>query len=202
LYTQMNLVNPAIFGSFSEFKRTYPGLTDGTATEDTMKEFQQVIHPFILRRTKDQVASELPEKTEIVLRMDMLPDQQAIYDRFRLRYKDRLEKEFATGAVDRIKFSALEGLMKLRQICNSPCLIKEEDFPTSSVKIEKLLETLSSIAERHKVLVFSFFTSMLQRVKEALAAEQISYSYLDGKLSSREREVAVAQFQSDPDVKV
>lgn len=202
LYTQINLVNPAIFGSFTEFKRTYPGLIDGTAAEETVNEFQQVIHPFILRRTKDQVASELPEKTEIVLTMDMLPVQQEIYDRYRIRYKDRLEKEYASGIVDRIKFSALEGLMKLRQICNSPCLIKEEDFPTSSVKIEKLIETLSNISEHHKVLVFSFFTSMLQRVKEAIVAEHISYSYLDGKLSAKERETAVAQFQNDPEVKV
>lgn len=202
LYTQINLVNPDFFGSFLEFKRTYQGITDGTASVATMEDLQNTIDPFLLKRTKKQVASELPDKTETLLTMDMLPEQRKIYDQYRMYYKNQLENKMISEKRESLTFFAMEGLMKLRQICNSPCLLKDKNHPTSSVKIEELLDSLRGIVNEHKVLVFSFFTGMLQKVKEALEEENITYTYLDGQLNQRARQEAVEQFQSNRNIKV
>src|SRR5690606_18445606 len=82
LYAQLSFVNPGFFGTFSDFKRSYKGIADGTATTGTKEELQRVISPFLMRRTKAQVATELPAKTEVILYCDMLSEQRKVYDEY------------------------------------------------------------------------------------------------------------------------
>lgn len=202
LYTQFNLVNANFFGSFSAFKKTYVGVVDGTASEETMRELQKTINPFMLRRTKLQVASELPERTETLLYLDMLPEQRQIYEQYRQYYKGEIEKQMTSHGTEKVKFLALEGLMKLRLICNSPSLLKGQSYPESSIKIEKLIESLKIITKDHKVLVFSFFTSMLQLVSKALQQEEVTHTYLDGQMKQKDRQAAVEKFQEEDGIRV
>lgn len=96
----------------------------------------------------------------------------------------------------------MEALNKLRQICNSPALLKGESFNADSVKLDQIEEILSEVVPGHKVLLFSFFTSMLQLVEERVKAKEVGYAYLDGKLSQQQRQAAVERFQEDESCRV
>lgn len=197
LYAQLSLVNPGFFGTFSDFKRAYPGIADGSASSDTKEELQRAINPFILRRTKKQVAKELPDKSEMILYCEMLPEQRKVYDEYRTFFKSKLSGSFEEGNGGGSKFIAIEGLMKLRQICNSPALLNDGVYPNSSAKLEEMLEQLVDVQGQHKVLIFSAFTAMLSLLKYRLEDAGFEYAYLDGKTSGDERQEQVRRFQED-----
>lgn len=195
LYAQLSFVNPGFFGTFSDFKRTYPGMADGTATAETKAELQRVIGPFILRRTKKQVATELPDKSEMLLYCNMLPEQRRLYDEYRMLFKSKLTDSLEGGNTGRSKFLAIEGLMKLRQICNSPALLKDGDHPNTSAKLDELMDQLNELQSQHKILIFSAFTAMLALLKDRLEEAGVGFAYLDGKTTGDERQKQVTYFQ-------
>lgn len=197
LYAQLSFVNPGFFGTFSDFKRTYPGIADGSAPSETKAELQRVISPFILRRTKKQVARELPDKSEMLLYCEMLPEQRTIYEEYRSLFRSRLVGSFENNNDGRSKFLAIEGLMKLRQICNSPALLKDGIYPNTSAKLDELMEQISELLTHHKILIFSSFTSMLSLLEERLTEIKVGYAYLDGKTSGDNRQAQVRLFQED-----
>ncbi|MFB2119063.1 DEAD/DEAH box helicase [Parapedobacter sp. 2B3] len=202
LYAQLSLVNPGFFGTFSDFKRAYPGIADGSATPDTKEELQRAINPFILRRTKKQVAKELPDKSEMLLYCEMLPEQRNVYDEYRTFFKSKLSGSLEEGNGGRSKFIAIEGLMKLRQICNSPALLNDRVYPNSSTKIDEILDHVVDVQGQHKVLIFSAFTAMLSLLKYRLEDAGIEYAYLDGKTSGDERQEQVLHFQEKEQCRV
>ncbi|SKB81283.1 Helicase conserved C-terminal domain-containing protein [Parapedobacter luteus] len=197
LYAQLSFVNPGFFGTFADFKRTYPGIADGTATAETKTELQRVISPFILRRTKKQVATELPDKSEMLLYCDMLPEQRRLYDEYRKLFKSKLTDSLQGSNTGRSKFLAIEGLMKLRQICNSPALLKDGGHPNASAKLDELMDQIGELQGQHKILVFSAFTAMLALLKDRLVSADIGFAYLDGKTTGDERQKQVAEFQEN-----
>ncbi len=197
LYSQLSFVNPGFFGTFPDFKRTYPGIADGTATEETKAELQRVISPFILRRTKKQVATELPEKSEMLLYCDMLPEQRQVYDEYRMLFKSKLTDSLEGDHARKSKFLAIEGLMKLRQICNSPALLKAGEHPNASAKLDELMDQIAELQSQHKILVFSAFTEMLALLKNRLDEAGLGFAYLDGKTTGDERQKQVAYFQEN-----
>ncbi|WP_353126578.1 DEAD/DEAH box helicase [Parapedobacter pyrenivorans] len=196
LFAQLDFVNPGFLGTYGQFKKNFPGIADNTASKETKESLQRIIAPFLLRRTKAQVAKDLPEKTEMVLYCDMLPEQRKIYERYRKYFRGELEGKVGEG-MDKAKFFVLEGLMKLRQVCNSPSLIKSENLPNLSAKLDEMKEHVLEKTQGHKLLIFSSFTAMLGLMKAELEAFGISYAYLDGKVPGDQRQAAVAKFQND-----
>lgn len=201
LFAQMNFVNPGFFRSFSHFTDNYlKELKNGNP--EILGELKQKIQPFILRRTKEEVLTELPEKTEEYLYCEMGSAQKKIYEAYRNEYRDYLLKKFDEEGANQSKMYVLEGLTKLRQICDSPKLIQPTDSAENSTKIDLLMEHIQEKTGSHKVLIFSQFVKMLDLVRVNLEKLSISYSYLDGQTSLKEREHTVNRFQDESQIRV
>lgn len=201
LYAQFNFINPGFFGSAGQFRLNYAEPIDVYSNEAVSTELKRLVKPFLLRRTKEQVAKDLPPKTESVIYCDMTEKQRVIYNAFLQKYKDYVSQKISENGLQRSKMFVIEALLKLRQICNSPALLNEtETYPNESVKIDLLMEHLGELMQNHKVLVISQFTSMLALIRERIEAAQIPYSYLDGGTTKRKEEVD--EFNGDPSKRV
>lgn len=200
LYAQLSFALPGLLGNAKHFADSYSTPIDKFQDSDRAQELQRKIHPFILRRTKTQVAKELPDKTEMVVYCEMGTEQKRVYD----LYKTEFQK-YLSGLEDSELHSStmhiLQGLTKLRQICNSPALLADDEYyGDRSAKLDELMEQIGKLKDRHKILVFSQFTGMLDLVKECLEAENVAYAYLTGKTKNREEQVTL--FQEDENVRV
>lgn len=203
LYAQMNFVNPGFFGPVDSFKEMYSKAIDKEGNIEVSKELNKLITPFVLRRTKEQVAKDLPEKTENILFCEMGEEQRKVYDAFRNKYRNQLLGRIEKEGLGKAKIYVLEGLMKLRQICDSPAILSdEEDYGKESVKIEELVRHINEKTSNHKILVFSQFVRMLKLIKEELIRDNIDFEYLDGQSSKRQREDSVNRFQENPECRV
>jgi superfamily II DNA or RNA helicase len=196
LFAQMNFVNPGFLGTVDSFKKQYSIPIDKENNAFISSELNKMIHPFILRRTKEQVAKELPPKTETILFCEMGEDQRRVYDAFRNKYRDKLLKRIITDGLEKSKIYVLEGLTKLRQICDSPAILSdEENYGNQSVKIEELKRHILEKTSNHKILIFSQFVRMLKLIREELNREKIDFEYLDGQSTKQQREDSVNRFQ-------
>jgi superfamily II DNA or RNA helicase len=197
LYALMNFVNPGFFGSLRMFKDNLSAMGDDQDKERAGT-LLKMTKPFILRRTKKQVATDLPPKTEMTIWCEMEPAQRKIYDRYRKQFKDYLTDKIDTIGLENSKLYVLKGLMTLRQICNSPVLIKDApDFADHSCKIIELMEHIMEKTTGHKLLIFSAFTGMLGLIRSGLEQQGIVYAYLDGKTTLHKRKEAVTSFQEN-----
>ena len=159
------------------------------------------LRPFILRRTKDQVAPELPAKTEQTLYCELERPQRALYDELRDHYRRTLLGRTGAALPGRAKLQVLEALLRLRQAACHPGLIDATRRKDPSAKLDVLIPHIAqSVEEGHKTIVFSQFTSLLALVRERLDAHRITYEYLDGR--TRDREARVERFQTDPDCRL
>ncbi len=202
LYALMNFVNPGFFGTERNFRKIFleRGPGDKSLRLDAL---QTAIKPFILRRTKEKVAKDLPEKTEMILYCEMESQQRKLYDKLRKFYKGELEEQTAIDGAKGSKLKVLEGLMRLRQICDHPQLIPgQEDYKGGSAKMDALMQQVLEKVEYHKILIFSQFTGMLKQIREAMNDAGIQYSYLDGQTSEAARRTAVQNFQEDSQTRV
>jgi SNF2 family DNA or RNA helicase len=171
--------------------------------QDAKDQLRKLIYPFLLRRTKDQVAKDLPEKTETVLYCEMGKDQRSIYEMYRNHYQASILGMIDEQGMQRSQFHILQGLTRLRQICDSPAIIRaEEKHENHSVKLEELVRELEENTGEHKALVFSQFLGMLALTREALQEKGIPFVYFDGSSTTAEREQAIATFQNDEQCKV
>ena len=201
LYAQFNFINPGFFGSSTQFKMHFAEPIDVYGNKAVSMELRKLVKPFLLRRTKEQVAKDLPPKTESIIHVEMTAKQRVIYDAFVQRYKDYVSQKISENGIQRSKMFVIEALLKLRQICNSPALLNEDqDYPNESVKIDVLMERLAELIPGHKVLVISQFTSMLALIREKVEAAQIPYSYLDG--STRDRKSVVDTFNQNDEYRI
>jgi SNF2 family DNA or RNA helicase len=200
LFAQFSFLNPGSLGTQQRFKDNYAIPIDKFKDGLRAKELQRKIHPFLLRRTKKQVASELPEKTEIVLFCEMGKEQRAVYDSYKNEFKLYLEKSKKEELLNQ-SMHVLQGLTKLRQICNSPALLNDEGFyGNESAKIDILIEQVSEQVMNHKLLIFSQFVGMLDLIKERLILLGIPFEYLTGKTKNREE--VVRNFQENESIRV
>ena len=200
LFAQFSFAVPGLFGSAKRFADEYSTPIDKFQETKRAIELQQKIHPFVLRRTKVQVAKELPEKTEMILHCEMGAEQQRVYDAYKKEFQLYLSKQ-DTDSLNRNSLHVLQGLTKLRQICNSPALLSDEEYyGHESAKLNVLMEQIRSLKKEHKILVFSQFVGMLDLVKVALEKEEIAYSYLTGKTKNRQEQVDL--FQEEEEVRV
>lgn len=201
LYAQMSFANPGLFINQNRFKEEFSTPIDKFKDSKRAKELQQKINPFILRRTKKQVAKELPEKTEMVMYCEMEPEQRKVYDTYKTEIREMLLAPKDESAPENKSMLVLKGLTKLRQICNSPKLLSdEEDYGDSSSKMKILLEEIESKSQNHKILVFSQFVGMLDLIRVELDKLQISHEYLTGQ--SKDREEIVHSFQNNSEIRV
>lgn len=201
LYAQLNFLNPGLLGNMTHFKNNFSDAIDKEKDVDASQILGKIIAPFMLRRTKEQVATELPEKTESIIFCEMEKEQRKVYDTFKNQYRDYLLNKIDENGVEKSQMYILDGLTKLRQICNSTALIPtDEDFGNYSVKLEALIENIKEKTGNHKILVFSQFVKMLQIVKTRLEEEHIHYEYLDGQTTNRQDRVE--NFQNNTAVRV
>jgi superfamily II DNA or RNA helicase len=159
----------------------------------------RAVRPFILRRTKAQVAPELPDRVEQTIWCELEPKQRKLYDELRDYYRASLLGRLKTEGMNRSKIHILEALLRMRQAACHPGLVDPKRVRETSAKLEALFEELPILIEGgHKVLVFSQFTSLLSIVREKVRERGLLHAYIDG--ASRDREGQVRQFQEDPDV--
>jgi superfamily II DNA or RNA helicase len=199
LWSLFDFLNPGMLGAASVFKLT--GNAARNPDDETRKLLSQALRPFILRRTKEQVAKDLPPKLEQTLFCELEPAQRKLYDELKEHYRSSLLGRIESEGINKSKILILEALLRLRQAACHPGLIDAKRSKDSSAKLDMLLpQLLEVIDEGHKVLVFSQFTSFLSILKEHLDAEGVTYEYLDGR--TRDRQARVERFQNDEECKL
>ncbi len=198
LWSQFAFLNPGFLGSADYFRENFTNPIERKSDENSVKTLRRMIHPFILRRTKEQVASDLPPRTERQIFCEADEKQRKFYLDKRDYYRSLLLKMFEEEGLEKSRFQVLEGLLRLRQICNHPVLV-EKSYKGKSAKLEMILETLETLhSEGHKALIFSQFVQMLKLIEKELKARKIPYAYLDGKTKNREEKVD--EFQNNQEI--
>jgi len=194
LWSILEFLNPGMLGRSSLFKTFTADDQDSTMRETLAR----ALRPFILRRTKAQVASELPDKIEQTILCDMGDEQARLYNELRDHYRRSLLGLVEQQGMGKSTMHVLEALLRLRQVACHPALLNKGAAEDASAKLDILCPHLDElVAEGHKALVFSQFTSMLAVVRQHLDERGIVYEYLDGR--TRDRKSHVERFQNDPD---
>lgn len=200
IYAQLTFACPGLLGTKTQFRDEFSTPIDRFSDIARTEELKRRVNPFVLRRTKKQVATELPEKTEMILYCEMGQEQRQVYDALKNDMREYLNaSKKKKQHLDTMHI--LAALTKLRQICNSPALLKDDEFyGEESAKINVLMEEINTKKKDHKLLIFSQFVGMLDLIKIALEKENIKYSYLTGQ--SKNREKIVEEFQDSDEIRV
>ncbi|HEY7215111.1 MAG TPA: DEAD/DEAH box helicase, partial [Thermoanaerobaculia bacterium] len=197
LWSLLEFLNPGLLGASpllatEELRNPDP---------ETLERLARGLRPFLLRRTKEQVAPELPPKVEQTLFCELPGKQRRLYDELRDHYRAALGARIGAQGLGRSKILVIEALLRLRQAACHPGLLDKGRAAEPCAKLDLLLPQLQEVlAEGHKALVFSQFTSFLALLRERLEREKLPYLYLDG--ATRDRQARVEAFQSDPDTKL
>lgn len=203
VFAQMNFLNPGMLGTMEFFRQEFAIPIDKFGEADRKDHLRKILYPFILRRTKEQVAKDLPEKQEMILWCEMEDDQRKIYEAYRNDFRDKILGTIQEQGIQRSQLTILQGLMKLRQICDSPAILNEEEkFENHSIKLDELAREIVENIGDHKALVFSQFLGMLALIKAKLEELGVKYEYFDGSTSAPDREKAIQSFQNDEEVRV
>ena len=203
IFAQMNFLNPGLLGSMEFFRNEFATPIDKFGEQDQKEHLRKLLYPFILRRTKEQVAKDLPEKTETILFCEMEKEQRKIYELYRNSYRDKILGTIDQQGIEKSQLTILQGLMKLRQICDSPAILNEEDkYPNHSIKLDELAREIEENIGEHKALIFSQFLGMLALIKEKLKNDNIVFEYFDGSTSPVDREKAIQNFQNNDECRV
>ena len=195
LWSLFEFLNPGLLGTSSAFARH----RGAAAKQDraAIDILARGIRPFVLRRTKAQVAPELPARTELTMHCDMQGLQRELYDELRDHYRTALLGRIEKDGLQKSRMHILEALLRLRQAACHPALIDPRHKDVPSAKFDALLPHLAEVREEgHKALVFSQFTSLLGLLRTRLDEAGTRYAYLDGR--TRDRQTVVEQFQTDP----
>jgi hypothetical protein len=198
LWSQFEFLNPGMLG-----RSAGNSLFSGKSGKDpaTLDLLRRALRPFLLRRTKEAVLTELPQKTEQTLFCELDTKQRKLYNDLRDHYRALLTSKIKDVGLAKSKIHVLEALLRLRQAACHPGLIDKAKSKLPSAKLETLLEQLGEVLdEGHKVLVFSQFTTLLAIVRQELDRRKLTYEYLDGK--TRDRKSKVERFQTDDDCRL
>lgn len=202
LYAQLNFVLPGLLGSKHFFHNEYVIPIDKEGDQSKMTALRNLTNPFILRRTKDQVAGDLPQRTESTLWCEMDERQRFYYEAAKMDIRNSVFLDVKNEGLGKARFSIIQGLQRLRQICNAPKLLKDyqSGICEESVKVELLMDRLSGIKEEGaKALVFSQYTGMLDLIAAACDENEIGYYHFDGSTPTPKRHEMVSQFQREED---
>jgi hypothetical protein len=199
LWSLLEFLNPGMTGASAVLRSANGLLRDPDAA--TRAQLSRALRPFILRRTKEQVAPELPRKVEQTIFCELPARQRRLYDELRDHYRAALGARVEERGLARVKILVLEALLRLRQAACHPGLLDRDRDQEPSAKLEFLVPQLAEVLEEgHKALVFSQFTSFLAILRRELDRQGVAYTYLDGH--TRDRAERVARFQGDPACKL
>jgi superfamily II DNA or RNA helicase len=198
LWSQFHFLLPGLLGDEKTFNSQFRHPIERQDDPVRRTLLNRRIRPFLLRRTKDHVAKELPEKTEMIRRIELSGPQRDLYETVRLAMDKKVREEIDRKGVARSQIVILEALLKLRQVCCDPRLVKampsRKNTAAISAKLTDLMQMIDDLlGEGRKILVFSQFTSMLALIEEELEARKIRYALLTGE--TRDRSAQVAAFQ-------
>lgn len=186
LWAILSITCPGIFPSIKGFHENYRVPIERNQDKEKLERLRRRIRPFILRRKKESVEKELPQKTVQTLLLTMNEEHKRIYDRHLVRERQRVLGLLESGGFKDHRFEILKSLTKMRRLCLHPGLIDEEYSHAPATKIEALSEQIELLAkENHRMLIFSQFTSFLAIVKETLSQKSLDYLYLDGQTKNR-----------------
>lgn len=199
LWSQFAFLNPGLLGSHEQFKDSFSVTTEKEKMSKRIKMLRTLINPFILMRKKETVAKDLPEKQIEVVYCNMGKQQETVYNSWKEKFRKEIKETIEEQGLSKSKIKILEGLMRLRQICNHPKLV-DESYTGESAKFTTLIEYLKETLQvGRKALVFSSFVKMLHLIKIELEKEKIPFAYLDG--STQDRESVVREFQTNSETK-
>lgn len=202
VWSQMHFLNPGLLGSFGYFEKHFIKPIEKNGDQKKREELKRLLDPFVLRRTKKQVASELPEKVEKLHLCEMTDEQAEVYERVKSQYRNEILGHVEEVGMARSRLKIFNGLMHLRQLALNPAL-KDEDYDGGSGKDEEIRHMLfRAIENKHKILVFSQFISYLAVIREMLSSAGVNFCYLDGSMDSKERSEQIDRFQNNPEVPV
>lgn len=202
LWSIFDFVMPGYLFGYKKFKELYE--TPIVKGEDTsaMKRLKMLIEPFILRRIKEEVLTELPDKTITVLNNEMNEEQRKIYVSYMSQVKEEIENEISMNGFEKSQIKILSLLMRLRQICCHPGLFIE-NYKGESSKLNQCIQIVKDAIESgHKILLFSGYTSMFDIIEDEFKKEDISYFKLTGQTKVGDRIKLVDEFNQNPDIKV
>jgi len=194
LWSLLDFLNPGMLGPSSRFASSLRDVSSAAGIDEVLA---RALRPVILRRTKSEVAPELPARIERTLEVELEPKQRAFYDKLHAKVRADVFSQVESRGLGRSKLHILEGLLRLRQAACHPVLADATKRALPSAKLDALIPALiDAAAEGQKALVFSQFTTFLALVRAALDKERIPYEYLDGK--TKDRQARVDRFQNDP----
>lgn len=201
LWSLFDFLMPSFLGTFDRFLEKYIRVS-GKEQAKNLDYLRKKVSPFILRRMKADVLDDLPPVSELIYRCQLTEVQQELYRSYAQSARDELVKLVQRDGFDRVQIHVLATLTRLKQICCHPAIFaKEKAEPGDSAKYEMLLDLLQTLIEgKHKTVIFSQYTRMLQIMREDFEARGIRFSYLDG--SSKNRLDVVKQFNEDQDIPV
>jgi SNF2 family DNA or RNA helicase len=195
LWSQINFVNPGLLGTLGSFRRRFVQPIEKKRDEDREEKLKELINPFVLRRTKEEVARELPPVYEQVRYCNMTEEQRRVYDEEKSLARNALLEKLEEVGMEKSTIMVLRALTRLRQIANHPALLEEFQGLDSGKFNEVYRDLESVIAEGHKVLIFSSFVKHLELFRGRLEREGIPFAYLTGSHSMDQRKSAVHEFQ-------
>ena len=199
LWSQFNLLMPGLLGDARTFQRDFRVPIERHGDARRSAALRARIAPYMLRRTKEDVARDLPPKSEIVMRVELDPGQRALYDALHAAQSERVRASIDRGDPSRSRVVVLAALLKLRQACCDPALLRTSGplAPATSAKRRLLLEWLPELVdEGRRIIVFSSFASMLDLLAEDLRHAGIAFSKLTGSTASAARAAQIEAFQS------
>jgi len=199
LWSLFHFLAPGFLGTLKQFRQVFQYPIEKQQDEERRSALVRRLQPFVLRRTKNQVASELPKKTEMTQIVNLQGSQRDLYETIRMTTERSVREAIAKQGLGKSQWVFLEALLKLRQVCCDPRLLKQQEEGVmtnySSAKLEACLELLDNLMdEGRSVLVFSQFTSMLDLIEEALIKRNYPHLILTGK--TRDRESLIQRFQA------
>lgn len=189
LWSQMNFLNKGLLGSYTFFKSEFVTPIEKNNDENKKNKLKKLVYPFILRRTKEEVAKELPPVSEQILVCEMTEEQESLYDEVKSQYRNFILNELEDPLQAKNRFLVLKGLTELRLIANHP-KIYDENLTEESGKFKEITERLIEIQEaQHNILVFSQFTRHLNLLEKLLIEKKLEYSMLTGATTNRQKAV-------------
>ncbi len=202
LWSIFDYIMPGYLFGYKKFKTEYETPIVKDNNQKAMKKLKMLIEPFVLRRTKKQVLTELPEKTITVLNNQMKEEQEKIYLNYLAQAKQEVAETINMRGFEKSHIQVLAALTRLRQICCHPSLFIK-DYKEGSSKLEQCIEIVKDATEAgHKILLFSGYTSMFELIEKELKENEISYFKLTGSTKVDERIRMVDEFNENKDIKV
>lgn len=200
LWSQMNFINPGLLGSEAFFRNQFLNAIEKRNDEQRIKKLYSIIKPFILRRQKSQVATDLPPKIENVHYCEMSPSQKEQYEKVKSSFRNEMLLSIEHKGLGGSQMLLLQGLTKLRQIANHPKMV-DETYEGDSGKMDDVLHMAqSALSNGHKILIFSQFVKHLTLFRKIFDEQKLTYAYLDG--ATKDRQQQVEYFQNNEEVKV